>query len=143
MNSHTTLFLLDEAEITPPPVEQQPVEQQPVEQQPVNNPQGALDAPVQNEQLIPFTELEKKSRIYKIFINLNKSFQQTKTFNSKKTYSVPPKVQLEINSLIRDIGDRFEIAFSTFPEYHIDDQIKIIKNTQNKVKKLQSLLKYI
>ena len=95
------------------------------------------------EEPLIFSDIEKKAKLYKIFMDLFDIFERVKTFNNTRIYSIKLKRDREeITQLIKFLDDKFLIAYETFTSYEDVEQIKIIKTIQNRLRKLNLLLKY-
>ena len=141
IKNEVSLFLLEEEEIPPQPQNTTQTTNEPQNVAPTDNREQPPAEEVQEEPLT-FSEIEKKAKIYKLFMRLNQIFQATKNFHQSKLYNIAKKRDKEeIEALIIAVEDRFEIANNTFIDYEESDQIKILKNTQSKIRKIQSLLK--
>lgn len=99
---------------------------------------------VENEE--EFLKLSPKDKEKTITILRSKAtvvqlFEETKQFLSTMTYSLPNSTMKEIAKKIKEIDKRIDIINRVFLDYELDEQIKIVKNLQNRVSSLQTLLK--
>lgn len=144
MNNEVSLFLLEEEPPQPAQTPQQGEKPPTGEPQEVPQQPGApeeQEVQPEDEQLT-YTEVEAKARVYKMFMRTQTIFQSTKTFKENKLYATKSKKdKAEIEKLILELEDRFELANSTFLDYLEVDQLKILRKTQRKISLLQRLLK--